>query len=168
MKVQVSFKVVNSDYEPVDENWYDKFEIEQMKYHVAHKYESENVQAIRELPNAVVNVYGVTDQDEEIQFELKNMHVFECEYEEGKSELYLVSSDVLRNTHKDHQKKYDTTRFYFYIHDTIGFTNLNDITYVSAKSFPEELLGHTWKEFKTNTRNEFKTHTIMDKLPVNR
>lgn len=155
MKLYVSYKVVNNEYdqEYADQyNWGDPGP-GNLKYHDSWKYGIEKVKAYTQYENEVLKL-EVTDENDTSQiFEINNITRLKAELEDGSIEDFFVSSDIIRNIHTTKDRK-GIVRFYFYLNTDHNFVIMNKTAYVKEADIPKKLKEGKW--VKLNLPNEVK------------
>jgi len=116
MKLQVNFKVVNSEY---DQDYADQYNWGEEgpgnpKYLKTEKFEIDNIVQYHFDQDSSAEICCTRPDDSKEMFLVKNVSILTAELENGELEQFIVSNSAIRNTHATgkNDKNY---RFYFYL-----------------------------------------------------
>jgi|GEM_PF-6572447 hypothetical protein len=128
MKAQISFKVINDDYNQAlaDEYHFGKESGNNYKYSSQKTYELASVHSIEIINTGVYDLKGELENGQFINTSIPNIKMFRFHLENGTIEDYGVSRILLSKTHQTQNEKYNIIRCYFYLNaepQPIEFTN---------------------------------------------
>ena len=142
MKVILNFKYFNENYnqEYADQYNFGKESVDNMKYHSGYSFKLENIKELNFKESAEYRLNGKLENGENIDALIPDVYIIECLDNDGDISSYGVSTSLLRNTHKTHNPKYNTTRYYFYIKDNVDAVEIKNVLIIAGKDMPKKLL----------------------------
>lgn len=142
MKVQVSMKQVNSEYdkEYADEYNFGEESNNNLKHNWSYSRDIYNVTELKVIDKRDFVLSGRFNNGIKKEYTLPNMQILQCITESSKTVEFAVSNELIIKTHKAKMNKYDVVRFYFYLKDKIELYKLKDAVYLIGKDYPKELL----------------------------
>ncbi|WP_070138428.1 hypothetical protein [Crocinitomix algicola] len=148
MKLHVSYKVVNNDYdqEYADQYNWGKPGPGNMKYHDTWKYGIDNVKSKNQIEKSELVIEGIDYADSKHQIIVPDVFQIKCELENGDIENYFVSNSLIRNIHTTQTKNID--RVYFYLNIKEGYVIIEDTNYIAKNQLPSDLETTEWKSLK--------------------
>jgi hypothetical protein len=159
MIIDVSFKVVNSDFdqeyadlynwgEPGSDNW---------KYNKIDKYRIENVKSFSQNQYSSFKISGINENGEQEIIIINNVFHLCCELDDGNIEDYFVSKELIKSIHLTKESK-GKGRFYFYLYDSIPFCTIYKTSYINLNDLPDSIKDSKLKNI--NLPNEVKSILI--------
>lgn len=144
MKVQINFKIINSDYnqEYADEYNFGKEGDSNWKYNWAVTYELSDVKSVELINNGVYQLNGKFKEGNEFSFAIPNVTIFRFHLENSNIEDFAVSTSILNKIHQAKNEKFGVTRCYFYINDSPSSVQLGNNLLINESEIPKELLTY--------------------------
>jgi hypothetical protein len=144
MKVQISFKIINPEY---DQDYADQYEGgkesgNNMKYRWATTYELKNAKSVELIEDGVYELKGQFKNGQEFNFPISNVALFRCHLENDTIEDFAVSKSILNKTHQARNEKYKTTRCYFYLNQEPAHIELGSNLIIDEKDVPKEMYNN--------------------------
>lgn len=158
MKIEVNYKVINSDFSQERANEYNHGDPGQgnLKYHNTWKYDLNNIKSIKQIDNSETTFVAIDYDGNRKEYSIENLFHLQCELEDGRIEDYFVSKLLIRNTHTT--KGADgKTRFYFYLKDDHKFF-FAITAFFAHDDLTEEFKTTEWKdiEFQNDIKSILK------------
>lgn len=100
---------------------------------------SESIKELLVIENGEFHLTG-TKANENFDFIIPNMKILHCLTKENELFNVAVSNSLILRTQCPYNKKYDTTRFYFYF-NFIEYINPTETIFITKNDFPKELLS---------------------------
>ncbi len=147
MKVIVTFKELNPDYDQEYANEYQDGNESESNWKVNWQDEPdpyEDVSEIRVLDNATYKLWGTINEKTDFSYDIPNMTILECIKNDSQVLQFAVSKTLLKRTHKVYNNKYKTMRFYFYFvpNSKQIMKDPVDGVYIFIENIPKELLKY--------------------------
>lgn len=141
MKVQISFKVLNPEYDhEYAIEYHDGKESENnCKYLWSKKYEVNKVNSVEFIEDGSYNLKGKLKDGTDFDHSIPNVSVFRCFLEGSIIIDFAVSKSVLNKTHQAKMEKYKVDRCYFYINSEPPSMFLGENLVISEDEIPKEL-----------------------------
>lgn len=142
MKVILNFKYFNENYnqEYADQYNFGKESVDNMKYYCSYSLKLENIKELNFKESAEFKLKGKLENGESIYAIIPNVYIIECLDNDGDISSYGVSTSILRKTHKTHNPKYNTTRYYFYINDNVDAVEIRNGLIIAGKDIPQQMI----------------------------
>jgi len=142
MKVQISFKVLDPDYDQEYANQYHFGEESESnsKYIWASTYEViGDVDHVSYHDNDTFHLFGETIFGQKFSYQIPDVKIFRCHMKDGEVQDYAVSKSILHQTYQPKNEKYKTLRFYFYIKGEIPSIEMGNLV-INMSEIPTEHL----------------------------
>lgn len=145
MKLDVSFKIINNDFNKEYADLYNWGEPgpDNMKYHNSYKFRIENVLSISQNKYSSIKINGINELGESAQIIINNVFHLCCHLNDGSVEDYYVSNELIKNTHSTKDATANS-RFYFYIKESPQFIILNQTCFINIVNLPESFTLNKW------------------------
>ena len=133
MKLKISFKIINSDFDQKYANEYNwgKISVNNMKY---NWYETitvnSDIDKIEINENESLHYVDSSDKNKIIDFFLENQTILKCYKDNELCTQYSVSTGLIKKTQETYQKTTKTKHFYFYFKDNLEIIELKKHIYV--------------------------------------
>jgi hypothetical protein len=141
MRVQISFKVINSNYdqEYADEYNFGKEGESNMKYDWETTYEIKEANSVELIENGTYLLKGTLNNGRAFESQIPNVTIFRIHLKDGSMIEFAVSKSILNKTHQTHNEKYKIIRCYFYINSEPKSIELTDKLVIDVNEIPDEL-----------------------------
>ena len=133
MKLKISFKIINSDFNQEYANEYNwgKESVNNMKY---NWYETiivnSDIDKIEINKNESLHYVDSSDKNKIIDFFLENQTILKCYKDNELFTQYFISTGLIEKTHEIYQQKTKTKYCYFYLKDNLDIIELKNHNYV--------------------------------------
>lgn len=142
MKLFVTFKMQNPDYNKEYANEYNQGRESGNNpkdlFSDGHRLVDE-VDSISVVKDTDYNLIGLAGNGIKISVILPHMTVLKVYRDNKIITEYAVSNELVKRTLPSENKKYNTTRFYFYLQPREDFVQLSERIYLLKKDLPNEL-----------------------------
>ena len=141
MKAQITFKVINPDFNQKAANEYNfgKESDNNWKYIREHGFKILDVDSVELIENGSFELKATLQDGNAIEMTIPNMAIFRFHKENGTSLDFAVSKSILNKTHQVHNEKYKITRCYLYINSEPESIALTDNLVMNVNEIPNEL-----------------------------
>lgn len=141
MKTQISFKILNPEFDQDYANQYQegKESDGNRKYDSAVTHEIENVASVELIDNGIYNLKVKYKTGEIKQIPIMNVSIFKLVLVDGKTVEFGVSKSILQKTHQAQNSKYKVIRCYFYVNSEPASVELGNNLLINVDEIPEEL-----------------------------
>jgi hypothetical protein len=133
MKLKISFKIINSDFDQKYANEYNwgKISVNNMKYNWSETITvNSDIDKIEINENESLHYVDSSDKNKIIDFFLENQTILKCYKDNELCTQYSVSTGLIKKTQETYQKTTKTKHFYFYFKDNLEIIELKKHIYV--------------------------------------
>jgi len=133
MKLKISFKRINSDFDQESANEYNwgKESENNMKYHSSVLFQvNSDIDKIEINENENLHYVDSSDKNKIIELFLENQTILKCYKDNELFTQYSISTGLIEKTHEIYQEKTKTKYCYFYLKDNLDIIELKNHNYV--------------------------------------
>ncbi len=141
MKVQISYKIINPSYDKnyADEYHFGKESENNERYNYTTSYEIDGVESVELIDDGVFQLKGKLANGREIDLSIRNVFIFRFHFNDKTYVDYAASKSIVNKTHKIPNKKYNITRYYFYINSEPASVAITKNLFLNINEIPEVL-----------------------------
>ena len=133
MKLKISFKIINSDFDQEYANEYNwgKESVNNMKYNWSETIiVNSDIDKIEINKNESLHYVDSSDKNKIIDFLLENQTILKCYKDNELCTQYSVSTGLIKKIQEIYQKRTKTKHCYFYLKDNLEIIELKNHIYV--------------------------------------
>jgi hypothetical protein len=133
MKLKISFKIINSDFDQEYANEYNwgKESANNMKYHWSVSFQvNSDIDEIEINKNESLHYVDSYNKNKIIEFFLENQTILKCYKDNELFTQYSVSTGLIKKIQEIYQKRTKTKHCYFYLKDNLEIIELKNHIYV--------------------------------------
>jgi len=135
MKVQVIFRELNPNFNKDYANEYHFGKESENNLKINWSVTHEVSQEVKKISFLEKSMHTLRDKENNKEIVIDDVTALECIKVDGEITRFAVSNSIIDKMHEVYQKKYNITRFYFYIKPGSDYIELNDCV-LDVKSLP--------------------------------